>query len=437
MDKLYYYVRKTDEAMQKSADDLDLMTYFTGRETDDEGDGDSDGDGDGGSDGSDGDEIDLQEFADSDDEQQEQPEVVDQEQEGSDQDEEEADENDDASNSENLGDIFVSLWKKRRTKLVSDYAIAGWMLCPIKEVMEDMQGAQRDHTAEVRGGYILAVDRVIAKLFHENTAEELGVIKDTFWAEWQKFRGKTGPFYSRAYIWNSEHLRTGASHLWHQQYSIPFTNYLGKVACRVTSKILGIGSAERAWGAVKHLKTNKRAHLGCEKIKMQSTIFGAACIEGARAARHKKVNQKVLWTDEDVAFNIGLNWEEEVAPVKIPHRVFRAYFEDSLEAIHHKKDDPVSEQALLRKYGGLKCLDVDTDKVVVTSREEMHFNKGRKSRGWCVWTTDSDGHEETIELVTFIEMIQENTEAQLEEYGIILVREEIEEDEDETATEAE
>jgi hypothetical protein len=141
MDKLYYYVGKTDEALQKSADDLDLMTYFTGRETDDKEDGDSDGDG--GPDGSDdGDEIDLEEFTDSDDEQQE-------EQEGADQDEEEADENDDANNSENLGDIFVSLWKKRRTNLVSDFAIAGWMLCPIKEVMEDMQSAQRDRTAEV------------------------------------------------------------------------------------------------------------------------------------------------------------------------------------------------------------------------------------------------------------------------------------------------
>jgi hypothetical protein len=293
-----------------------------------------------------------------------------------------------------------------------------------------MQSAQRDRSAEERGGDILAVERVMAKLFHENTAEELGVIKDKFWAEWQKFQGKTGPFYSRAYIWNSDHLQTGASHLWHQQYSIPFTDYLGKVACRVTSKILGIGSAERAWGSVKHLKTNKRAHLGSNAIKMQSTIFGSACIEGARAARKKKVNQKVLWTDEDVAFNVGLNWEQETATEKIPHRVFRAYFEDSLEAVHHKKDDPVSEQALLRKYGGLKCMDVDTDQVIVTSREEMHFNKGRKSRGWCVWTTDSDGNEETIELVTFIELIQLNTLDQLEEYGIILVQKDKEEEED-------
>jgi hypothetical protein len=70
------------------------------------------------------------------------------------------------------------------------------MLYPIKEVMEGMQGAQRDHSAEERGGYILTVDRVMAKLFHENTAEELGIIKDTFWAKWQKSQGKTGPFYT-------------------------------------------------------------------------------------------------------------------------------------------------------------------------------------------------------------------------------------------------
>ena len=97
------------------------------------------------------------------------------------------------------------MWKKRRKKLVSDLAIAGkfdvshtcqssrilltfiasiystgWMLCPIKEVMEDMQSAQNDRSAEERGEYILAVDRVIGKLFHENTEEELGIIKDTF-----------------------------------------------------------------------------------------------------------------------------------------------------------------------------------------------------------------------------------------------------------------
>ena len=112
MDKLYYYVRKTDEALQKSADDLDLMTYFTGRETDEEEDDDSHGDG--GSDESD-DEVDLEDFIDSDKEEGEEEEA----------EEKEDDDSSTPNNSENLGDIFVSLWKKRRTNLVSDLAIAG------------------------------------------------------------------------------------------------------------------------------------------------------------------------------------------------------------------------------------------------------------------------------------------------------------------------
>ena len=40
-------------------------------------------------------------------------------------------------------------------------------------------------------------------------------------------------------------------HLWHKKYSLPSTKVLGFVAFRVTSKILGIGSAERSWGYVK------------------------------------------------------------------------------------------------------------------------------------------------------------------------------------------
>ena len=42
----------------------------------------------------------------------------------------------------------------------------------------------------------------------------------------------------------------GNSHLWHQKYSLPSTKVLSSVACRVTSEIPGIGSAERSWGDV-------------------------------------------------------------------------------------------------------------------------------------------------------------------------------------------
>ena len=55
--------------------------------------------------------------------------------------------------------------------------------------------------------------------------------------------------------------------MWHSRNSLRYANVLGPLACRVTSKILGIGSAERSWGDVKHLKTNKSAHLYADRVK--------------------------------------------------------------------------------------------------------------------------------------------------------------------------
>ena len=38
---------------------------------------------------------------------------------------------------------------------------------------------------------------------------------------------------------------------------LPFTKVLGFVAYRVTSKVLGIGAAERSWGDAKTIKSGK------------------------------------------------------------------------------------------------------------------------------------------------------------------------------------
>ena len=59
------------------------------------------------------------------------------------------------------------------------------------------------------------------------------------------------PFDSNDFIWTSKDMTDGNSRLWHQKYSLPSTKVLVFVACRVTSKILGIGSAERSWGDLK------------------------------------------------------------------------------------------------------------------------------------------------------------------------------------------
>jgi hypothetical protein len=54
------------------------------------------------------------------------------------------------------------------------------------------------------------------------------------------------------------------------------------VACGVTSKLFGIGPAERSWGGMKQVKDGKRSHLSGESTEKQSVIFVSSKIAQAR-----------------------------------------------------------------------------------------------------------------------------------------------------------
>lgn len=159
------------------------------------------------------------------------------------------------------------------------------------------------------------------------------------------------------------------------------------MACRVLSALLGIGIAERSWGAVKHLKNGKRSHLGLEATMMQATIFGAACIEKARTLKAAKEEAMELWVDDDVEFQLGLeNFAADEAGGavpqlhQVPRRLFRTWCED-WEAASSKTNDYVHETNLLTKYGGLRWLDPDTELMYVAEKENMEW---RRCLGWCV-----------------------------------------------------
>ena len=61
--------------------------------------------------------------------------------------------------------------------------------------------------------------------------------------------------------------------MWHQKYSLPLTKILGFVACRVTSKVLVIGAAERSWGDVKTIKYGKRSAISSDVSEKQSIVY--------------------------------------------------------------------------------------------------------------------------------------------------------------------
>ena len=81
---------------------------------------------------------------------------------------------------------------------------------------------------------------------------------------------KNDPFDSNWFIWNSNDIREGNSHIWHQKYSLLFTKVFGFVVWRVTSKIIWIESAESSWSYVKTTKSGNILTLGSDVNENQS-----------------------------------------------------------------------------------------------------------------------------------------------------------------------
>lgn len=427
MDRLYFYTRRMDACLKQSKEELDkvekqyedragqdittkMVRYFLD---------------------SDKDCIDYTNelrysgFSDSDESGDETSGVPDVEY-GSEMDDDEStisDSNDVVPKPKTLGDKVIGYWNSRKKKLVSDVSVTAWMLSPIPEIMTD---ADKNHKGEHRN----AVDRLIEKWFAhevswilcltyfyfyqilinsflillfpqvEHSENKIGELKNTFWEELDLFHSKSGVFGNRDHIWLSADVKTGKSHLWHQKNSLRYTTILGKLACRTTSKILGIGSAERAWGDVKHLKTNKRSHLSAERMKKQATIYGSHCVEMAHIARS---NQHVdnakpckFWTDEDMdkEFDIFVKAAPSSKPKKI--RYFKNWEEDWEEPAIRKKGDPVGIQKLLEKYGGLQWADPDSNNAInLSDSNELAWlrKKNKDPAGYALIAYDKDYDE--------------------------------------------
>ena len=76
----------------------------------------------------------------------------------------------------------------------------------------------------------------------------MAVTQDIFWTEYTDIDKKMDSFDADEFIWKRKVLSEGNSNFRHQKYSLPCTKVLGFVACKVTSKILVIGAADRSWG---------------------------------------------------------------------------------------------------------------------------------------------------------------------------------------------
>lgn len=204
-------------------------------------------------------------------------------------------------------------------------------------------------------------------------------------------------------------MRDGNSHAWHEKYSLHHSKIFGRLACRVCSKILGIGSAERSWGDVKHLKSNKRSHLSGERVKKQATIFGSSTMLRADMKRISMAADSVrpykFWMEEDFDREFDLLDDKNLGNVKSPRavRIFKAWKEDWEQAAILKRD-PVSEARILEKYGGLQWFDPDKSLMCTAGKDELVWTRkwGIKG-GYCVQVFNENYDEDAADNETNIE----------------------------------
>jgi hypothetical protein len=117
-------------------------------------------------------------------------------------------------------------------------------------------------------------ERLITKLIlnptlvgTERNNERVKLI-DTFMEEYGDFTNKRGMF-ARGNILIMAADENVKAYWWHFKYSLPTIKVLGKLACLVLSKILGIGTAERNWKQVEAVKSGQRVNTGINKTKKQ------------------------------------------------------------------------------------------------------------------------------------------------------------------------
>ena len=170
------------------------------------------------------------------------------------------------------------------------------------------------------------------------------------------------------------------AHEWHGLYST-HTKFLGPVACRVTSKILGQGSSERAWKTAKKVLRPERNRLGSEKLKMQTVVVGHQCLMRSERRRKRESRVGKIWQEEDFETlkldKFGMD-VKVLAHEKKPTRVVKLWAEDWEDPVL-KRPDAILQARLCRKYGGLKIWEPDRKEWATTHPTKMAYMKGYKS----------------------------------------------------------
>ena len=166
---------------------------------------------------------------------------------------------------------------------------------------------------------------------------------------------------------------------------------LGRLACLVLSKIVGLGSSERNWKELKRAKTPTMNQLRSDKLAKLTTPVSHHCAAKSKRRRARLARAGKLWTEDDFEtlklqkFRIGMS---ALSGKTKPKRVFRAWREtwESPEEEKGRQINPIHAQRLLAKYSGLKWYDMDEGGAPTTAFDgEICFYQDGKDVGYHIF----------------------------------------------------
>ena len=198
-----------------------------------------------------------------------------------------------------ITNTVMRIWLRRRSKLVHDCALVGFLLSPNQTIMTRVNECL-DETPIFHE----AVQRLIYKLLvrsyfvGEDRKNALADLVDKFWDEHISFKNRSGVLGGDV-MWMAAKGEQVQAHRWHQKYTRSRTKVLGRLACLVTSKILGIGTAERNWKQYKKIKSGERTNLNPTAAMKITCIYGGHQQTKARKRMNQLSVAGKLWSDDD------------------------------------------------------------------------------------------------------------------------------------------
>jgi hypothetical protein len=193
--------------------------------------------------------------------------------------------------------VAMRFWIKRQDHLIHDYSLAGYLLSPNATIMAH---AYKNRSTMHNEAVVHLIKKLILNpmLVGEEKSLHLSKAIKTFWNEYDNFVNMRSCF-SHQYMWDAARGDDTKAYQWHQRYSLQGTKVLGKLACLVLSKTLGIGTAKQNWKQVKYIKLGLRSSTGTEKVTKQTALYGQYQQIKACAQQTKLSSADKLWEESD------------------------------------------------------------------------------------------------------------------------------------------